>query len=181
MTEDEWSLDSDIEELWGMIYHSPYNIQPMPTNSPMSGSMEQIQSSSSSWCLETQGFLEELIKKCESQVEIHNNNKKYYLALKNWLQVPSICISVVMTGMTQESPDMLTRTAFFLNSVLQALTLYFDAGTKAKLNSKARDQYTKIIQECQQILACPVDKRPPCRETLDDFSKEYMRILASSP
>ena len=168
----DWELDSELEE----IYH---NI--MPTNSP-TGSMERIPiSDSSSWCTDTEQYLEDLIKKCENQVEIHSHNKKYYLNLKNWIQIPSICISVVFTGVTHDSPDMLTRGAFFANAILQALTLYFDAGTKAKLNSKARDEYTKIIEESQQILACPIDKRPACRETLDNFSKEYMRILASSP
>jgi hypothetical protein len=101
--------------------------------------------------------------------------------LKNFIQIPSICISIVFTGLTQESGDWPTRSAFFVNSILQSMTIYLDAGTKAKLNSKARDEYTKIISEASQVLACPIDKRPHCRESIDDFSKEYMRIFATSP
>ena len=135
----------------------------------------------SSWCDETELYLEELIVKCEQQIEIHKKGKVYFQSLKHGLAVPSIVLSIVMTVITDESPLYLKRIAFLLNSILNGLSLYFDAGSKMKLHCKSRDEYMKIVEEASQVVATPKDKRPPCRETISNFSKQFLVTSANSP
>lgn len=178
----DWSLDSLIED----IIDEPFNIMNNPNNESI-GDMEVggraepfTPSEHSSWCDETEEYLKSLIEKCEEESQIHNDAKVYWRQLKHGFAVPSILVSVIMTAITEQTDDWVKKSAFFTNSLLQGLSYYYDASGKMKLNAKARDEYTKILQEAQQIIALPREKRPPCRQTIDELSAQFRRTLSNA-
>ena len=177
-TSSSWSLDSGLENLTSFNYNNIDTMPPPHTDS--TGTMEQ-DSDLSSWCQDTEQYLQELIEKCEKQIDIHKTGKVYNQTLKHGLAVPSIIVSIIMSAITDETDNYIKRSAFLLNSVLQGLSLYYDAGSKMKLHCKSRDEYTKIVEEASQIIAQPVSKRPPCRETISTFSKQFLNTMANAP
>ncbi len=181
--DDDWSLDEDLEFLSiGGKSFPPSNI-PMLNPNPYSdstGDME-VSSGNSTWCNEVEEYLRNLIERCVEEADTHNNAKNYWRNIKHSLAIPSIIVSVVMTGITDKTDNWVSRAAFFSNSILGGLSYYYDAGSKMKAHSKARDQYTKLFQEIQQIIALPKDKRGKAKECLDEYSKEFRRILAAAP
>ena len=178
-------LDDDMEYI-SSINLNPSNIMNCPDTH---GSMEfddlgrQVISvpSDASWCDSSEEYLLGLIEKCEIEAQSHDMSKKYWQSMKHGLAIPSIIVSVVMTGLTDETDNWIQRSAFFTNSLLQGLSYYCDASSKMKLHANARDEFTKIVEETRQILAVPKHKRSPCRDILDIMSKDFRRALSSAP
>lgn len=172
----DWELDEEIEELWGMINHSTPNIM----NAPDSSGLMEISSDNSTWRTSTEEYIKNLIEKAREEQQQHKKNKSFYQQAKHFTAIPSILSGIVMGAVNQETDDYTQKAVFLSNSVIIAMSYYFDFAGKYLLSKKSYDQYTKLINEMEETLALPKEKRPLCSTTLDKFSTEYMRILSSS-
>ena len=182
MSDDEWmvvraespySLDDEMEMI------TKYNIMNNNPDSSESGLMESS-SDNSTWCDSTEFYLSSLMDKSKTEQEIHLKNKIFFSQTKHGTGIPAVLIGVIMGAINQETPEYIQKIAFISNSVICSLTYYFDFSGKYLINKKAYNEYTQLINEMAEILALPRTKRPVARETIDNFSKEYMRILTTS-
>ena len=180
LTSESISLDSDLEEL-SIINNSNNNIMNNNPDSIESGIMESS-SENSTWCDSTESYINNLIEKAKEEQEKHSVNKRFYQQAKHGTGIPAVFIGVVMGAINQETPDYIQKIAFLSNSVIVAFSYYFDFGGKYLVNKKSYDEYTKLINHMLEVLSLPRNKRPnSCKETIDNFSKDFMRILSSSP
>ncbi len=169
-------LDDDLEYI-SAISLAPPNIV-MPDNH--SGSSLDLMSDDS-WCNTSEAYLRELVDKGIEEANNHKENRDFYAMARHSTGIPSCLIGVVMASLTENTPDYIHKGAFITNALVCSLQYYFDFAHKQKINNKAYDDYTEFINEVNQVLAMPKNKRQPARITIDNLSKEYIRIQSASP
>lgn len=134
-----------------------------------------------SWCASTEEYVKSLIERATTEADIHKKHREFYAIWKHTLGIPNIMIGAVFSSLEGHTSTTVSKVAFISNAFIASLNYYFQFPKKECLHKTAYDQYIELINTMNQCLSMPRTKRRRCREVIDSFSKEYARILNSSP